>query len=150
MPDGTAPHYVHGTALVIGEAGVLIRGRSGSGKSSLTLRLIAEASRRGTFARLVGDDRVALAAANGAVVARPHPTIAGRLERRTLPIATMPHEMACVLRLVVDLLPAPLPRLPDLAAAKIRLEDIDLPVLRVAAGSADLSCLFIFQELARL
>lgn len=49
---------VHGTAAVVGEAGVLIRGASGAGKSSLALALVDAAAARGLFARLVGDDRI--------------------------------------------------------------------------------------------
>ena len=49
--------YIHATVVLVGEAGVLIRGASGSGKSALALALMSEAGRRGLFARLVGDDR---------------------------------------------------------------------------------------------
>jgi HPr kinase/phosphorylase len=149
MPDG--PIHVHATAVVIGEAGVLIRGPSGAGKSSLALRLLAEAGQRGRFARLVGDDRVALSEANGALLARPHPVIAGQIERRTLPIATLPFESGCVLRLVVDLAPFGLDRLLDQRPAPIRLlGHVDLPLLRLAPHRSDLGCLFVFQELAQL
>ena len=48
---------VHASALVVGEAGVLIRGPSGSGKSSLALALLALADNRRSFVRLIGDDR---------------------------------------------------------------------------------------------
>ena len=54
----TAP-TVHATAIVIGETGVLIRGRSGSGKSSLALALVARVRLAGGFAAFVADDRVA-------------------------------------------------------------------------------------------
>src|SRR5579885_12565 len=45
--------YLHATAAVVGEAGVLIRGPSGSGKSSLAFALIAAAKASGLFARLI-------------------------------------------------------------------------------------------------
>ena len=72
----TAP-TVHATAIVIGETGVLIRGRSGSGKSSLALALVARVRLAGGFAAFVADDRVALAPAGGRSV-RP----SGRYTRR--------------------------------------------------------------------
>lgn len=150
MPDAAASPYLHATAVVVGEAGVLIRGPAGSGKSSLALRLIAEAERRGLFARLVGDDRVAVEARHGLFVVRPHPAIAGLMERRSLPFATVPNEAGCVIRLVVDLVEAPLPRLPDGAPDNVVLCDaMPLPLLRLAARRTDLNCLFILQQLKR-
>jgi hypothetical protein len=123
--------YIHATALAIGEAGILIRGPSGSGKSRLALELIAEASRRGLFARLVGDDRVALAARGGRLVARGHPTIAGQIESRGEGILELGHEQAIVIRLLLDLAgeagAAPL-RLPA-APSKTSLCAVDLPLL---------------------
>ena len=58
----SAPATIHACALVIGETGVLIRGASGAGKSSLVLALLEAAAAKGLFARLVADDRVALRA----------------------------------------------------------------------------------------
>jgi hypothetical protein len=94
--------YIHATALAVAETGILIRGPSGAGKSRLALQLIAEAGRRGLFARLVGDDRIAVAARGGRLIARPHPTIAGQIESRGEGILATPHEAAAVLRLVID------------------------------------------------
>ncbi|MEA2839909.1 MAG: hypothetical protein QOF41_1239 [Methylobacteriaceae bacterium] len=126
--------YIHATALAIGEAGLLIRGRSGSGKSRLTLELLEEAGRRGLFARLVGDDRVAIARRGGRLIARGHPRIAGQIESRGDGILELAHEEAVVIRLVVDLggesTAAPI-RLP--ADSRISLCDIDLPQLSLTA-----------------
>ena len=95
--------YIHATAVAIGEAGILIRGPSGAGKSRLALELIAEAGRRGLFAQLVGDDRVAVGARAGRLVARGHPAIAGQIESRGEGILDVLHERATVIRLVLDL-----------------------------------------------
>jgi HPr kinase/phosphorylase len=104
---------VHGTVAVIGACGVLIRGRSGSGKSSLCFSLMEECGRLGLFARLVADDRVCVIACGDRLVARPHVVIAGRAERRGQGILAVPHEAAAVVRLVVDLEQRDkLPRLP--------------------------------------
>ena len=52
-----AGDYLHGTALLVAEGAVLIRGASGAGKSQLALSLMAEARRRGLkikFSRRMG------------------------------------------------------------------------------------------------
>ena len=46
-------------------------GKTGTGKSTLALALIALASQAGRFARLVADDRVELVAKGGRLLARP-------------------------------------------------------------------------------
>ncbi|MCC2096020.1 MAG: hypothetical protein KDJ29_03970 [Hyphomicrobiales bacterium] len=109
MPGSSLPgaaneeQAVHATAVVVGEAGVLIRGAPGTGKSELAAHLVGEACRRGLFARLIGDDRVILTRAGSRIVMRPHPRIAGLLEKRWEAIAKVPYEPAVVLRCVVDL-----------------------------------------------
>jgi len=100
----SAPVYIHANALVVGETGVLLRGPSGAGKSMLTLELVALAQAQGQFARLVGDDRVSIEADNGRLIARPHPAIAGLIEKRAYGVEKVPFAAACVLRLVIDLL----------------------------------------------
>lgn len=82
---------------------MLVRGPSGSGKSSLCGLLVARAQAAGRFARWVGDDRIGLALSNGRVLARPHPLIAGRVEWRGLGLVPTPWEGAVRLSLVVDL-----------------------------------------------
>ena len=65
---------VHGTCVVVGDAGVLIRGGPGAGKSDLALRLIDDG------ARLVSDDRVRLQLRGGAVIASAPKAIKGMIE----------------------------------------------------------------------
>ncbi|PLX37744.1 MAG: serine/threonine protein kinase [Hyphomicrobiales bacterium] len=109
-----AGETIHACAVVIGADGVLIRGPSGAGKSTLAARLIAEAARNGTFARLVADDRVELDARNGRVVARVPETIAGYAEVRGRGILPTTCEPAAVVRLVVDIIPVDaLQRMPE-------------------------------------
>ena len=95
--------WAHASAVVVGETGILIRGASGAGKTTLALALVAEGRRDRCFARLVADDTVALQAAGGRVIARPNPRTAGLAERRGLGVVRMEHEPACVVRLIVDL-----------------------------------------------
>jgi HPr kinase/phosphorylase len=135
---GIPSPYIHATALAIGAAGILIRGPSGAGKSRLALELIAEASRRGLFAQLVGDDRVAIEARGGRLIARGHPTIAGQIESRGEGIVDLAYESSVVIRLVLDLgaaaAPSP-PRLP-LPDAQTSLKGVFLPQLCLdGAGS---------------
>lgn len=131
-----AQSAVHATAVAIGEAGVLIRGRSGSGKSELALAVIAEAERKGLFARLISDDRVRLSAASGRLLAHAHPAIAGRIEQRGEGILAMAHEACVVVRAVVDLVdrarrPA---RLPEGSDKTTDVGGVSLPRLSLLQG----------------
>jgi serine kinase of HPr protein (carbohydrate metabolism regulator) len=145
-----AATYIHATALLIGERGIVIRGPSGSGKTSLALLLIAEAGRRGVFARLVGDDRVSIGAGDGVTIARRHPLIAGFIERRTFGITALPFEAACVVKLVVDLCPqgSKLPRLPDGDERVALVSDLAIPRLRLASPPSELSCHLVFEKMS--
>lgn len=135
---GTA-QLIHASALVLGEAGVLIRGAPGAGKTSLLNMLIDAALPRGLFARLVGDDRIQLSAAGGRILMRPHPAIAGLAERRWEAIIAMAYEPAAVLRLAVDLAPegeeAP-DRLPQEADLRFVWQGISVPRLVLPATLA--------------
>jgi HPr kinase/phosphorylase len=93
---------VHGVAVVLGFRGLLLRGRSGSGKSALALALIDRFRTQGDFAALVADDRVLVEACAGRLIARPHPAIAGMIEARGLGLLQVPHETACQLHAIVD------------------------------------------------
>lgn len=94
---------IHATAVVVGEAGILILGPSGSGKSALALALIARAREAGLFAALVGDDRVWLRAISGRLVAAGAAHMAGMIERRGVGIVTDAWAPEAVVRLAVDL-----------------------------------------------
>ena len=122
---------LHASALVVGECGILLRGASGAGKSRLALATVAEANRDGRFARLVADDRTLLAVHHGRLVARPHQALAGRVERRGLGLTAVPHEPACVLRLVADLCEGWPARLPTPEDSTVAVAGIALPPRRV-------------------
>jgi hypothetical protein len=131
MMSATGHH--HASAVLIGETGILIRGESGSGKTQLALALIEAAQARGLFARLIGDDRIGLTSAGDRLVARPHPAIAGHVERRGLGLAPVAHEGAGTIRLVVDCLGTEPPRLPEPEDMVTLIEGVTLPRLGVMA-----------------
>jgi HPr kinase/phosphorylase len=126
---------VHGTAVRIGARGVLIRGASGSGKSSLALALI---DRDPAANVLVSDDHVALSAEAGRLVASALPAIAGLLEVRGIGLLRVPHVASAAIDLVVDLHTlAECPRLPDEAEATVSLAGIAVPRIFIAIGLPD-------------
>jgi serine kinase of HPr protein (carbohydrate metabolism regulator) len=126
---------VHASAVLIGERGVLIRGASGSGKSSLTLQLMARDPAR-TW--LVGDDWLELAARHGRLVADVPAAIAGKLEIRGQGIVARPHVAPVVIRLAVDLMPAAdCPRLPEPEAMITVIDGVAIPRLMLPIGIAD-------------
>lgn len=120
---------VHGTAVALGDKGLLLRGPAGCGKSDLALRLIDDG------ARLVADDQTELCR-HGAVVEMSAPAIiAGLLEVHGLGILRVPSLASAVLHLVVDLVPAAaVERLPE--PATCCLEGIAVPRLALAPFAA--------------
>lgn len=88
---------MHATAVAISGVGVMIRGKSGSGKSDLALRLID----RG--ATLIGDDYVEIRRRDGKLLLSPPSSLAGKLEVRSLGILECDHVSDIELKLVIDL-----------------------------------------------
>ncbi|MEA1830894.1 hypothetical protein U8607_02255 [Methylobacterium durans] len=112
---------------MIGEAGILIRGESGSGKSSLALALLDRTERDGGHGRLVGDDRIRVEPHHGRLVARAHPAIAGLVEVRGLGLRAVPSIGAAVLHMVVDCV-GDVPRMPE-PAEPVTMSGVTLPCL---------------------
>jgi serine kinase of HPr protein (carbohydrate metabolism regulator) len=126
---------VHASAVLAGARGILIRGPAGAGKSRLALGLI-EAAQCGlvAFARLVGDDRIELAACHGRLLARAPAALAGLIEVRGLGIRKLAHEPVAVIGLVVDLAASDAKRLPGDAAREVFVAGIKLPRLGIGPG----------------
>jgi HPr kinase/phosphorylase len=120
------PATIHACALVIGETGVLIRGKSGTGKSSLAMALLEAAGAKGMFARLVADDRVALHAAGDRLIAAPHPALAGLVEQRGAGILPVSHEKSTRISCVIDILEGGGDRMPLDADLQADVEGIAL------------------------
>jgi hypothetical protein len=119
---------VHATCVAIGGRGVLIRGRSGSGKSDLALRLID----RG--AGLVSDDYTIVAGEEGRAFARAPEAIAGKLEVRGVGIVDMPAQADMPVCLLADL-DWPPERLPE-AARGVAVAGTIVPAIGLAALEA--------------
>jgi serine kinase of HPr protein (carbohydrate metabolism regulator) len=101
----TDVHNVHGTGLVLGRTGVMLRGPSGAGKSILALELIDEWDARGLEANLVSDDRIDLSASNGTLTMSAPRAIAGLIELRGRGIVERDYVPSAPLHLVIDLVP---------------------------------------------
>ncbi len=141
---------VHATAVVIGEAGVLIRGASGAGKTSLAFALIDAAHRSNLYAAFVADDRVTLAASNGRLVARCPETIAGLAERRGRGIERVEYVPAAVIRLVADLVDAEtVARMPE-ALEEVDIDGLRLPRQAIPARQTSVSLSLLHAALAEM
>lgn len=99
------PKNVHGTGLLLGSSGVLLRGPSGAGKSVLALSLLDRWDGRGLPAFLVSDDRVDLALTGRQLSMQAPPNLAGLIELRGRGIISRPHKNLVTLDLVIDLVP---------------------------------------------
>ena len=106
---GGAPRVVlHASCVELSGTGVVLLGPPGSGKSDLALRLVDGG------ARLVSDDRLAVARQGDLLIGRPPGPIAGLIEVRGLGIMRIDHCASSRLGLVVALGGAePPPRLPE-------------------------------------
>lgn len=98
---------LHATTIALGNAGLLILGGAGSGKSSLALQLMA------VGALLVADDRTDLSRAGGAIVASCPPALLGRIEARGIGILSVVPAGPVGIAQIVDLSAGPEDRLPQ-------------------------------------
>ncbi|THF58791.1 HPr kinase/phosphorylase [Ollibium composti] len=94
---------IHGTALVLGDRGILVIGPSGAGKTTLALALVGHFCAHGRFARLAGDDQVLVEARGGRLLARAPAAIAGLVEVPGIGPRPVPTEQAVVIDLVLRL-----------------------------------------------
>ena len=99
------PKNVHGTGLLLGSTGILLRGPSGAGKSVLALSLLDRWEGRGLPAFLVADDRVDLVQTGRQLSMQAPESLAGLIELRGRGIVKRPHKSLVTLDLVIDLVP---------------------------------------------
>ena len=127
---------VHATVVSVAGHGVLLRGPSGSGKSSLALQLIDQGGlgigKTLMAAKLVADDQVILVVEQHQIIATAPPALLGKLEIRGWGIVIVEAEAFVKLDLVVDLISfGDIPRLPEPSGLSIELLGIRLKRLRV-------------------
>lgn len=124
---------VHASVARLGHCGILIRGPSGSGKSSLLLALLDD-----PHAILVADDRARLHAEGGRVIASAPEAIAGQMEIRGVGIVRRPYAASAVIDLVVDIRQlSECPRLPTAEQRRAVLAGIAVQRIFVAIGAPD-------------
>lgn len=118
---------VHGTAISIDGSGILLLGKSGSGKSDLALRLID----RG--ATLISDDAVIIKKHDAGPMLHAASNIEGRIEMRGVGIVARPFVSPVPLKLVL-LLGERVERLPSYES--YRVVGANIPVLKLDAFQA--------------
>jgi serine kinase of HPr protein (carbohydrate metabolism regulator) len=120
---------VHGTAVAIEGAAILLRGAPGAGKSDLALRLID----RG--ARLVADDQADLRRVGDQILVSAPAVIAGLIEARGVGIVRVDAVAAVPLCLLVDLVSsAEVERLPERRCEEVL--GLAVPVIALAPFEA--------------
>ncbi len=119
---------IHASCVSYFGKGILIRGKSGLGKSDLALRLIMD---KGCM--LIGDDRIDIFAKRGKLKAYGIKTIANMLEVRGVGLAHFPSKKSAEVHLVVDLVKdsADIERLPEPEFEE--LEGVQIPKIQICA-----------------
>ena len=116
------PNVLHASCVDIDGRGVLILGHTGSGKSGLSLQLLAFG------AVLVADDRVEVCQQDDHLIAKAPATIKGLVEARGVGILQAKTAPQTSLALVVDMDTAEEDRLPE--CHSYEMFDCKLPCLR--------------------
>jgi serine kinase of HPr protein (carbohydrate metabolism regulator) len=97
---------IHGTALLIGDRGLVVTGASGSGKTALALALVERFATPGRLCRLVGDDQLVVSGHDGRLVCRAPAALAGLAEVHGIGPRSLRVETSMVADLVLRLVPA--------------------------------------------
>ncbi len=119
---------LHATCVAIGGFGVVITGRSGSGKSDLAIRLID----RGAI--LVSDDSTQIDRRGEQLFASAPETIIGRIELAGVGIVELPVQQDVAVRLIVSLDDRPI-RHPDWTENR-QVAGVDIPVIGLVGSES--------------
>lgn len=120
----------HACALQINTTGILIKGISGSGKTSLMLGLLERAKQNKIAAHIIADDQVILKSCDTILHASVPQTIKGLVEIRGYGIAKYPNKENTKLALVIQLVDDErVQRMPE--QKSILLENVNLPLVEV-------------------
>jgi len=120
MTQSSENQRIHATCVALDGQSVLLIGDSGSGKSSLALRLIA------LGAMLVSDDSVDVTLDSETLTTSAPKTIEGKIEARGFGILEMPHCATASLKFVVDMNKSEVRRLPDDKSMNILGQNVPL------------------------
>ena len=118
----------HSTSVVIEDLWVLIRGKSGIGKSDLALRLIDSG------ATLISDDLTICKKIDDYLYLYPHSETKGLLEVREIGIMTVPYVENIKLTLVVELVEEQFERIPRVMSCNIL--GIKFPKIKIFGKSS--------------
>ncbi len=94
---------LHACALEINQTGILIRGKSGTGKTSLMMGLLERAKNEGLTALMVADDQVLVNSTPEGICVKVPKSIAGAIEIRGYGIIQYPNKEQTHVNLVVDM-----------------------------------------------
>jgi len=120
----------HACALEIDQTGILIKGLSGSGKTSLLMGLLERANQENKEAFLIADDRVYLKTRANKLEAETPPSIAGSVEIHGHGIITLPNKDRTTISLVVELTrDEDVERMPE--QKQYEFEGLHLPLVEV-------------------
>lgn len=104
----------HACAIDIQQIGILIKGASGSGKTSLMLGLLEHATRKDLNCALIADDQVFLKSFSNTIEAFVPKKIQGLVEIRGYGIVNYPNKPSVQISLVVELIEdEKIERMPD-------------------------------------
>jgi serine kinase of HPr protein (carbohydrate metabolism regulator) len=123
---------IHGTAIIVGNTGLLFLGPSGSGKSALAFACLVAARQMGLVSALVADDRVIVSESDGKILGECPASIAGMIEIRGTGLLRLPSVASAEIHLAVlpgD--PATAERLPPEDERIAVTEKIFLPAIRL-------------------
>lgn len=129
--------WLHATAVAFEERAALITGASGTGKSTLALKLLAQGC------VLISDDRVGVAIENDRLVLLAHPEGQGRIEARNIGLLQGRHRAGADLALVIDLEQTASSRLPAPDVWSYRGYDVPLLPGKTAAALPEITLLWL-------
>lgn len=112
---------IHASAVSLEDKGILIIGKSGSGKSSLALEFLA------LGAALISDDQVRLTQSDGVLIATAPTAIIGKIEARGVGILAAKPASATPITLCIDMDRQEVARLPEFHT--IQFLDVTLPLV---------------------
>lgn len=130
---------IHATAVGLNGTAVLIRGPSGSGKSSLALHVLETVgtglSDQSIAAVLVSDDQTELSKRGGRIYASPPAALAGLIEVRGQGILNVDYRSDLAVVLVVDLRPATsIERLPEVQDLRTEILGVEIACVAIDPG----------------